>query len=115
MKKYLITPVPKPRQTRSDKWKKRPCVERYRSFKDQCRLHRVELPKSGAHVLFKIPMPKSWSKLKKKVFNGQPHEVRPDLDNFLKSLFDSVYKEDSSVWDVRATKVWAYKGEIIIK
>ena len=115
MKRYPIIPVPKPRQTQRDKWKKRPCVERYRSFKDQCKLNRVDLPKSGAHVLFKIPMPKSWSKLKKQVFNSQPHDVRPDLDNYLKSLFDAVYNEDSSVWDIRATKVWGYEGEIIIK
>jgi len=37
MKEYKITPVPKPRQTRSDKWKQRPCVMRYRAFADEVR------------------------------------------------------------------------------
>ena len=32
-----ITPVAKPRQTRSDVWKKRPCVVKYRQFADDLR------------------------------------------------------------------------------
>ena len=35
---YDITPCPKPRQTQSDKWKKRPPVLRYRAFADEVRL-----------------------------------------------------------------------------
>jgi hypothetical protein len=35
-----LKPVPKPRQTRSDKWKQRPCVMAYRTFADELRLQR---------------------------------------------------------------------------
>ena len=41
---YPITPVPKPRMTRRDRWAKRPCVLRYWAFKDEVRLRRVSLP-----------------------------------------------------------------------
>ena len=33
--KYDITPVPKPRQTQRDKWKRRDVVMRYRAFADE--------------------------------------------------------------------------------
>ena len=34
----LVTPNTKPRMTRADKWKQRPCVVQYRTFKDTLRL-----------------------------------------------------------------------------
>lgn len=34
---YPLTPVPKPRMTKSDAWRKRPCVMRYWAFKDKVR------------------------------------------------------------------------------
>ena len=34
---YKIKPVPKPRMTQRDAWDKRPCVLRYRAFKDEVR------------------------------------------------------------------------------
>lgn len=37
IKVYNITPIPKPRMTRSDKWKKRPAVVRYFEYKDKIR------------------------------------------------------------------------------
>ena len=60
--KYEIDPVSKPRQTRSDRWKQRPAVVRYRAFADECRLRGVVVPESGAHIVFNMPMPPSWSK-----------------------------------------------------
>lgn len=36
--RYIITPVPKPRQTQADKWKQRPAVMRYRAFADEAPL-----------------------------------------------------------------------------
>lgn len=113
--KYPINPVAKPRMTRSDRWKKRPATERYWHFKDDVRAWGVKLPLSGAHVIFSIPMPKSWSKKRKKIYDGQPHRHRADLDNFLKALCDAVYDEDSGIWDIRVTKLWAVEGSIEIK
>lgn len=112
--KYDISPVPKPRMTQRDKWEKRPCVMRYRAFKDECRLCGVRVPEGGARVRFSIPMPKSWSKKKKSEMAGLPHQVRPDVDNLLKALLDAVYGDDSVVWDIRVTKIWGYHGRIEI-
>lgn len=71
---YDITPVPKPRQTQRDRWKKRGSVLRYRNFADEVRLMKVPLPEAGAHIIFHIPMPMSWSKKKKAEMNGKPHK-----------------------------------------
>lgn len=112
---YDITPVPKPRQTRSDKWKKRPCVVRYRAFADECRLKKVKINDFGDTITFHIPMPESWSKKKKQKFNGQGHQSRPDIDNLTKALLDAVFTEDSSVWSISTYKLWAYSGAIEIQ
>ena len=112
---YPINPVPKPRQTRSDKWKKRPGVLRYRAFKDLCRLHKVELPECGAGITFLIKMPESWSQKKKETMNMQAHQQTPDLDNLLKALCDAVYKNDSHIWHYNELeKLWSWEGAIII-
>ncbi len=113
-KTYPITPVSKPRMTRSDKWKKRKCVLKYYEFKDQCNSHEMDIPESDASIVFVIPMSKSWSKKKRSEMNGQPHQQRPDVDNLLKAVFDAVHSEDCHIWDIRATKVWGEKGEITV-
>lgn len=112
---YPVTPVPKPRMTQRDKWAKRPAVVRYWSFCDKVRLLGCELPEQGAHVTFNVPMPKSWSKKRRQMMLGQPHQQRPDIDNFEKGLLDALYDDDSCVWDIRSTKLWAEVGHITIK
>jgi len=109
-----IIPVSKPRMTQRDKWAKRPAVLKYFAFKDECRLKKVMIPESKGHIVFGIPMPKSWSKKKKAEMLHQPHQQRPDLDNLCKGLFDAVLDEDCRVWDGRSTKVWADDGYIAI-
>lgn len=111
---YHITPVPKPRMTNRDKWMKRPAVLQYRAFKDECRLHRVKLPEGSYHVIFVMPMPKTWSEKKRHAMHGQPHTQRPDKDNLEKALLDALHADDSMIWDGRATKVWGYEGRICI-
>ncbi|MCK4901406.1 MAG: RusA family crossover junction endodeoxyribonuclease [Anaerolineales bacterium] len=111
---YSITPIPKPRMTRSDKWKKRPDVLRYRAFADEVRLKGVELPESGYHVTFVLPMPPSWSKKKRLAMSGQPHQQKPDKDNLEKALLDALFQDDSHIWDGRVTKIWGEQGEIIV-
>lgn len=76
--------------------------------------HKVELPEDGAHVIFHLPMPKSWSDKKKIEMRGQPHKQTPDLDNLMKALGDAIYKNDCVISDIRLTKVWDYKGQIQI-
>ncbi len=111
---YNITPVPKPRMTQADRWKKRPCTQRYWDFKDKVRELGVVLPERGFHAIFYIPMPKSWSKKKKLEMRGQPHKEKKDIDNLLKALLDAVYDDDAHIWDCRVTKLWWDKGKISI-
>jgi Holliday junction resolvase RusA-like endonuclease len=96
--------------TQRDKWAKRPSVLRYRRFKDQVRLRRVALPQPCS-VVFWMPMPPSWPLARRLAHAGQPHRVRPDLDNLLKALCDAVHQEDAHLYDIRAEKRWAGNGK----
>ena len=112
---YEITPVSKPRQTRADKWKRRPIVMRYRAYRDQVKLMRIDVQHAGSSIHFVLPMPDSWSKAKRARMNGQPHQQVPDIDNLLKGLLDAIYAEDKYVWMLRGlSKVWGEKGSIEI-
>ena len=113
MRVYDITPVPKPRMTKSDRWKKRDCVQRYWDFKDEIKEAMPSLPDSY-HVFFIMPMPKSWAKKKKAAMEFQPHRQKPDKDNLEKALLDALHTDDSHVWDGRVTKIWGYKGQIVV-
>lgn len=113
--KYAITPVPKPRMTRSDKWKKRDCVLRYRAFCDEVRAAGIVLPECGARVWFVLPMPKSWSEKKKAAMDGKPHKQAPDLDNIFKALGDALFDDDSHIHGVEMSKEWGREGAIFIE
>ena len=113
-----VTPVSKPRQTKSDRWKKRPCVMRYRAFADQVRLAEKlsqqdfkKILLEGACIVFVIPMPNSWSKKKKAKMYGLHHQQkRNDIDNLVKALMDALLEEDGEVHTVCAKKVWGNVG-----
>ena len=111
-----ITPMGKPRMTRSDSWRNRDCVNRYYSFKDELSLifsqSGFELCPSIS-MFFYLPMPKSWSKKKKEAMNNSPHQQKPDIDNLIKAVLDSLYKDDSHFYDVHGVKYWAETGRII--
>ena len=116
MKSFKIDPIPKCRMVRSDAWRERNCVLRYWQYKDELKKQAGdwEVPDSNFHIIFYIPMPKSWSKKKKSEKEGCAHTQRPDVDNILKGFWDCLCEEDSHIWDVRATKRWAYEGRIDI-
>ena len=114
-KVYEITPVPKPRQTQRDRWAKRPCVVRYRDFKDQVKALDVDVPETGCRMIFVLPMPQSWSNKKKSQMSGQPHKQRPDTDNMVKAILDAIHKEDSQIFHVEGLKFWGKTGKIIIQ
>jgi len=110
-----ITPCPAPRMTQSDKWRKRPCVLRYRAFRDELRRHiKVEDVPIPLFLSFYIPMPASWSGKKKLAMCGKPHLQKPDIDNLVKAFMDSLFENDSHVWAVSARKRWGINGEILI-
>jgi Holliday junction resolvase RusA-like endonuclease len=120
-----IPPCSKPRMTQRDRWKKRQCVLDFFAFRDRIKQEIKKIDTllikeppfdwDNLTVIFLVPMPKSWSKKKKASMAGKPMQQRPDLDNYLKGLFDATHKEDSSIWKVTASKIWTNcNGKIII-
>lgn len=112
-----ITPIPKPRMVNSDRWKKRPVVEKYWKYKDALNLM---APKNinweHLSIKFVMPIPGSWSKKKSLEMVGKPHQQTPDLDNLIKALKDCLLKQDCAVWhyeDIK--KVWGVEGCIVVK
>jgi Holliday junction resolvase RusA-like endonuclease len=104
-----------PRQTRADTWKKRPVVLKYRAFRDFVRGHFEELEtlgqpfamQDGAHITFYVTMANSWSHKKREEMDGQVHRQKPDIDNMLKALLDSMFIEDAHVGYIGSVKkVW---------
>lgn len=115
---FIGTPVAKPRMTKADTWKKRPVVEKYWKFKDNIKAQakRQGFKLGQAYkVTFYLPLPKSMSMKRKQVMIGKPHKLRPDLDNLLKSLNDTLMEEDSGVYYITAQKKWAIGGKIIVE
>jgi len=114
-----VTPMPKPRMTRADAWKKRPVVVKYWLWCDEIRKECQDKGIVLTEVLslvFVVPMPPSWSKKKKKEKDGTKHQQRPDLDNYVKAYKDSFKSDDSFVYSYKnISKVWGYTGEIIVK
>jgi Holliday junction resolvase RusA-like endonuclease len=115
-----VTPNTKPRMTKRDRWKKRPCVNQYYAFKDEIKLKAnliglQGLPGDITSLSFIVPMPDSWSEVKKVRTDKSPHQQRPDLDNFLKGLQDALCKEDKGIWRIgNLEKRWGRVGKIII-
>lgn len=109
---YPIDPCPAPRARVTSRGTFNP--KSYTRWKEDIqKLGLKDLPEQ-MEVVFNIPMPRSWSKKKKRELNGMPHKSRPDLDNYLKALMDAAMKEDSTVWNIVAIKQWAEEGSIVV-
>ena len=90
-------------------------MARYWAFKDQVKLLDVKL-ETGDGITFIMPMPKSWSKKRRRDMQWKAHIQTPDLDNLLKAIFDSVHKQDSHIWWLSGLrKVWGLCGWILIE
>ena len=114
---FRIDPMGKPRMTQRDKWKPGPAVQRYWQFKDELRRQAGQLNFQLAdafEVDFFIPMPQSWSKKQKLAMLGQPHRQKPDADNLVKSLKDSLCVDDSYIWNEHVRKWWSLEGLIMV-
>lgn len=103
---------------RSDAWKDRPVVLRYRAFRDELR----DQARDKGFVLpdqftidFWIPMPASWSKRKKDEMVGTPHRQKPDVDNLFKAVTDCLRPDDASIWATSISKRWGTTGIIVIE
>jgi Holliday junction resolvase RusA-like endonuclease len=62
---------------------------------------------------FYIGMPKSWSKKKKELKNGQYCDNNADVDNYLKAILDSlnevIYVDDRQIVEIYAKKLYSDK------
>jgi len=126
LKKYIfqITPQTHVRATQGDRVffriprdKLRPAglkrllrLERYNKYKiDLSALAKAQKfvpPQQGGHLVFYIPVSKSWRKHKKEAMHLQLHTEKPDWDNLAKAFYDSLLFEDKGIADVRITKKW---------
>ena len=85
-------------------------LERYNEYKLSlsaiAKSKRFAPPEQGGHLVFYIPVPKSWKKYKKEEMHMKLHQSKPDWDNLAKAFFDSMFAEDMHIADVRVTKRW---------
>lgn len=114
---FDITPIGKVRMVRSDTWSKRPAVAKYWLFKDQLNIlarQKKYIIGNTLDIIFRLPMPDSWSKKKKNKMKGQPHDQKSDLDNLIKAFLDCLTDDDSKVYKIKSEKYWATTGSIIV-
>jgi Holliday junction resolvase RusA-like endonuclease len=85
-------------------------LERYNDYKISlsaiAKSKRFAPPEQGGHLVFYIPVPKSWKKYRKEEMHMKLHQSKPDWDNLAKAFFDSMFAEDMHIADVRVTKRW---------
>ena len=86
-------------------------IERYNQYKidllSLCKAKGFTLPSQGLCIRFFIPVPKSWSEKKKRLYHGTLHQSQPDIDNLVKSAFDSLVREDKYVGHIGSiSKQW---------
>ena len=111
-------PIGKPRMTRRDKWKQRPCVMRYRAWADAARAAVGPLPSPEriqrfAWVAYFEP-PKSWSKKERAAAMGTLHRSKPDRDNVDKAVLDVLFKHDSAIASGLIEKRWGSPARLEI-
>lgn len=99
-------PVGKPRMTLADKWKRRPCVLRYREWADAARMAAFGNPlkKVRLQVATKIVVRAYFHTEKHENFS--PHTQKPDGDNVLKSCCDALFENDQMIYDKHVLKFW---------
>lgn len=113
-----IRPIGKPRMTQSDKWRKRDCVVEYWCFKDYLIREANKqnfLLSNKIHIEFYFKPNVSISLKKQQSLIGKPHQVKPDLDNCIKAILDSLNKKDQEIYEISASKYYEVENKIIIK
>lgn len=126
---FNISPVPasRPRVTRWGTF----YGKKYKEFKKEMATLLVEPEQTGvvnptlwleglisADMTFFVPMAKSWSKKKKSLKNGEFCDNNADLDNYEKSILDSLstvyFDDDRQIVMQQSKKIWANTGSIKI-
>lgn len=109
---FYSAPIGKPRMTRRDKWKQRPCVMGYRAWCDGLREAAGVRGKAKlttptiliVHAYFGFPS--SWDEKKRLQHFNQPHTQKPDSDNILKAVSDALFQNDEMVFSQAIEKTW---------
>lgn len=110
--------------TQRDRWKKRPCVERYHAWADKVREEvrkQIGSIPDPATILalnwtaYFVP-PASWSKKRRDAALGERHRTKPDRDNIDKAILDVLFKDDSAISDgtIKKRYDWIPRLEIEI-
>lgn len=120
-----IKPMGAVRMTNRGKFVKGP-AQKYLAYKDEIKLQVMQQLKGKSlltdhievNITFYMPIPQSWSKKKQEAAVLKPHKSKPDIDNLIKGLFDSlnglVWKDDNLVSKVTATKLYGPSAEGIM-
>lgn len=85
-----------------------------------------KMPLGNFAVWFYVPMPESWRPKKRNEMLHTVHQSTPDLDNYLKQLFDSIMPrknrqmrekgiDDRKIYSYAAFKVWVQYDDACIK
>lgn len=112
------TPMGAPRMTQADRWRQRPCVMRYREFKDAIRRDAPELPNPEdinelSWVAYFVPPP-SMPVQKRKAILGTLHRQKPDRDNIDKAVLDALFQDDQAIAHGTLTKRWGTEAKMVI-
>ena len=99
-------PIAKPRMTRRDVWKKRPCVVKYRAWADKIRAEVPKIESGKIRLKYYIAFPASYPTKKREKLKGCPHTLRPDIDNLNKGVLDALFEDDCGVHEIHAEKKW---------
>lgn len=85
-------------------------LERYNAYKiallSLAKEKGFELLPQGCSFRFYIPMPKTWTKKKRAIMHFKLHQQKPDIDNLMKAVFDSMLSEDKYIAHFEAVKFW---------
>ena len=67
---------------------------------------------------FTFEIPKSYTKKKRNELMFRPKTSKPDLDNLVKAVLDSLngvaYEDDSIIWSIDATKEYGDEPEVAV-
>jgi len=118
-----VVPMGAVRMTGRGKYIK-PNAQRYLTYKKLIQMHvisqvkRMELLTGPLEVTvwFTMPIPQSWSQKKKRESIGEWHCKKPDIDNLVKGLFDSlnglIWTDDNQVAVVKSYKLYGESPQI---
>lgn len=113
-------PMGAPRMTRSDRWKQRSCVVRYRTFKDAIRLAFRGQPTIDPATVLSLSWlavfdpPPSWSTKRREAALGTLHRQKPDRDNIDKAVLDALFEDDCAIASGTIEKRWGTPARIEI-